>query len=428
MGMAFCAGEVAPPVSPATPVTERTDAPNRGHCVPAGNLADMSDDWLYGRPPRRDEQPQSREPGPDETRVMPTVARQQPGQAARSPRETPPPPPPGSRSGGGFLGGVRRWGPRLRRPRFRLRYLWLLLLLWLVYLIAVPFFAWNNVSQVNAFPSGHRPADTPGTNYLIVGSDSRKGLSASQRKQLHTGNDSGQRTDTIMLLHDGSGPSLLMSIPRDSEVAIPGHGTTKINAAFAYGGPKLLIQTVEQLTRIHIDHYVEIGFGGFVNVVDSVGGITICPQHNMDDKLANLHVKKGCQHADGRVALAYARSRHADPKLGDIARGGQQREVVNAVGHKALSPWTFINPFRYWSLNMSAADSLKVDQDLSVIGMGRFAWGMTHADLNCVVPISNLSVQLDPTRSAKMFKLIRDDNTDAIGKSLCTRSGLPAGS
>jgi LCP family protein required for cell wall assembly len=413
----------------------------------------MSDDWLFGGSPggrkggpddrrqdgdadRHDDpdatrpvprQPQSREPGPDETRVMPTVARQQPGSAARSPREAPAPPPPGPRSGGGFPGGARRWGLRLRRPRFRLRYLWLLLLLWLVFLIAVPVFAWKNVSQVDAFPSGHRPADTPGTNYLIVGSDSRRGLSAAQRKQLHTGNDSGQRTDTIMLLHDGSGPSLLMSIPRDSQVAIPGHGTTKINAAFAYGGPKLLIKTVEQLTRIHIDHYVEIGFGGFVNVVDSVGGITICPKHNMDDKLANLHVKKGCQHADGRVALAYARSRHADPKLGDVARGGQQREVVNAVGHRALSPWTFLNPFRYWSLNMSAADSLKVDQDLSVMGMGRFAWGMTHADLNCVVPISNLAVTLDPTRSQQMFKLIREDRTSAIDKTLCTRSGLPRG-
>jgi len=208
-------------------------------------------------------------------------------------------------------------------------------------------------------------------------------------------------------------------------VPIPGHGTTKINAAFAYGGPKLLIQTVESLTSIHIDHYVEIGFGGFVNVVDSVGGITICPSHNMDDKLADLHVKKGCQHADGRVALAYARSRHADPKLGDVARGGQQRQVVNAVGKKALSPWTFLNPFRYWSLNMSAADSLKVDQDLSVFGMGRFAYGLTHAQLNCVVPISDLAVHLDPVRSKQMFRLIREDDTSSIGKGLCTQSGLP---
>jgi LCP family protein required for cell wall assembly len=352
--------------------------------------------------------------------------------AARSPRETPPPPPtrvgppPAAQGGGGGGGGgAGRWLGRLGRPRFRLRYLWLLLLLWLVYLIAVPFFAWNNVSQVNPWPSGHRPADSPGTNYLIVGSDSRKGLTAAQRKQLHTGNDSGQRTDTIMLLHDGSGPSLLMSIPRDSLVPIPGHSTTKINAAFAYGGPKLLIQTVENLTGIRIDHYVEIGFGGFVNVVDAVGGITICPSHNMDDKLANLHVKKGCQHANGRVALAYARSRHADPKLGDIARGGQQRQVVNAVGHKALSPWTILNPFRYWSLNMSAADSLKVDKGLSAFGTARFAWGMTHAKLNCVVPISDLQVHLDPTRSKEMFKLIREDKTSDIGKSLCTQSGLP---
>ena len=407
----------------------------------------MSDDWLFGgrSPGGRHEddsgesdatRPVPRQPEPDETRVMPTVSRPdrpqsaQQGAASAPSRPPAPTPPPRSRAsaGGGLLGGVRRTLGRAGRPRFRLRYLWLLLVLWLVYLIAVPFFAWNNVSQVNAFPSGKRPADTSGTNYLIVGSDSRKGLTAEQRKQLHTGNDSGQRTDTIMLLHAGSGPSLLMSIPRDSIVDIPGHGTTKINAAFAYGGPKLLIQTVEQLTSIHIDHYVEIGFGGFVNVVDAVGGITICPSHTMDDKLANLHVKKGCQHADGRVALAYARSRHADPKLGDIARGGQQREVVNAVGKKALSPWTFLNPFRYWSLNMSAADSLKVDQDLSVFGMGRFAYGMTHAKLNCVVPISDLGVHLDPTRSQRMFKLIRDDNTDAIGKSLCTRSGLPPGS
>jgi LCP family protein required for cell wall assembly len=410
----------------------------------------MSDDWLYGGSPggrqggdpHRDphtstpdpdatrpvaHRPQSRTPGPDETRVMPTVAREERGgPGARAPREVPPPPPRSSgTTGGGFLDGVRRGFGRLGRPRLKLRYLWLLVVLWLVYLIAVPFFAWNNVSQVNAFPSGQRPADTPGTNYLIVGSDSRKGLSAAQRKQLHTGNDSGQRTDTIMLLHDGSGPSLLMSIPRDSLVPIPGHGTTKINAAFAYGGPKLLIKTVEDLTDIRIDHYVEIGFGGFVNVVDAVGGITICPTHDMNDKLANLHVKKGCQHADGRVALAYARSRHADPKLGDIARGGQQRQVVNAVGDKALSPWTFLNPFRYWDLNMSAADSLTVDQDLSVIGMGRFAWGMTHAKLNCVVPISDLGVHLDPTRSKQMFKLIRDDNTDGVGKNLCTQSGLP---
>jgi LCP family protein required for cell wall assembly len=399
----------------------------------------MSDDWLYGagrgRPPGDGSDPDPdatrvapRQPRPDETRVMPVQPRSE-GSSARGGSSAPSvaparPAPPPSRGGGGW-GGVRDWLRRHRPTRFRLRYLWILLIAWLVYLIAVPFFAWSNVHKVDAFPAGHRPPDQPGTNYLIVGSDSRQGLTAQQRKQLHTGNDSGQRTDTILLLHVGKGPDLLMSIPRDSSVPIPGHGTTKINAAFAYGGPKLLIKTIEQDTHIHIDHYIEIGFGGFVNVVDSVGGITICPTHTMNDKLANLHVKKGCQHANGTVALAYARSRHADPRLGDIARGDQQRQVVSAVAHKALSPWTFLNPFRYWNLNMSAADSLTVDQDMSVFSMGRAAWGMTHASLTCVTPISDLYVHWDPTRSRQMFHDIINDDTSAIGKNLCTRSGLP---
>jgi LCP family protein required for cell wall assembly len=313
------------------------------------------------------------------------------------------------------------------RPRFRLRYLWLLLVLWLVFLIAVPFFAWSKVDKVDAFPASRRPGDQPGTTYLLVGSDSRAGLNAEQRKKLHTGNAAGQRTDTIVLIHTGSGPTLTMSIPRDSLVEIPGHGRTKINAAFAYGGPKLLVKTIEQDTGIHIDHYVEIGLGGFVNIVDAVNGITICPSHNMNDKLANLHVKKGCQHADGTTALAYARSRHADPKLGDIARGGQQREVMADVGHKALSPWTVINPFRYWNLWTSATDNLKVDDDMGVFAMGRFGWAMTHSKLTCPVPISNLAVTWDPVRSKQMFKLIGEDRTDDIGKNLCTHSGLPPG-
>jgi LCP family protein required for cell wall assembly len=404
----------------------------------------MSDDWLYGRSPggrssdRQDgdpgqqqdpdaTRPVPREPRPDETRVMPTIPRGDQGTPPRTDqrRATPPPAPAPTTSRDG--GGVRRTLGRISRPRFKLRYLWILLALWLVYLIVVPFFAWSKVDKINAFPAGHRPPDQDGTNYLLVGSDSRAGLSAEQRKALHTGNAAGQRTDTIVLVHDGSGPTLTMSIPRDSLVPIPGHGTTKINAAFAFGGPKLLVQTVEQDTGIHIDHYVEIGLGGFVNIVDSVGGVTICPTHDMNDKLANLHVKKGCQHADGTVALAYARSRHADPQLGDIARGGQQREVMSSVGHKALSPWTVLNPFRYWNLWTSTTDNLTVDKDMGATSMGRFGWAMTHSDLTCPVPISNLAVTWDPTRSKQMFQLIRNDDSKSIGKNLCTKSGLPPG-
>ena len=169
-------------------------------------------------------------------------------------------------------------GSGRKRRRFRVRYVFLVLLLWLAYLVIVPVMAWREVDKVDWEPDGARPDDQPGTTYLLVGSDSRAGLSKEERKELNTGNAGGGRTDTIMLLHTGSGPNLLLSIPRDSIVDIPGHGTTKINAAYAFGGAPLLVETIEQNTGIRIDDYVEIGMGGVAGLVDAVGGIEVCPK------------------------------------------------------------------------------------------------------------------------------------------------------
>ena len=118
---------------------------------------------------------------------------------------------------------------RTRRKRPVGKILLLVLLAWIVFLVAVPLWAWSKIDKVDAEPSGARPGSQPGTTYLLVGSDSRKGLSKKENRRLGTGGvgDVGQRTDTIMLLHTGSGPSMLLSIPRDSIVAIPGHGTTQ---------------------------------------------------------------------------------------------------------------------------------------------------------------------------------------------------------
>ena len=183
-----------------------------------------------------------------------------------------------------------------------------MLVAWIAFLVAVPVWASSKIERVDIEPSGDRPGPQPGTTYLLVGSDSRKGLSRAENKRLGTSGvgDVGQRTDTIMLLHTGSGPSMLLSIPRDSLVDIPGSGRTKINAAFAIGGPKLLVKTIEQTTGVRIDDYIEIGFGGFVNSVDAVGGIEVCPKERMVDPQANLKIKKGCQQVDGVKALGYA--------------------------------------------------------------------------------------------------------------------------
>ena len=402
--------------------------------------------WLYGGgdgPPPDDATrvvPRASGPRGDETRAMPALARDEPfahepgaatppaRQAPGRPAPAPPAPPRGPHPGdpAGTPGGSR---PSRRIPRLRLRWVKYVLLLWLVFLLAVPFWAWSKVSKVDAFPDGERPTDQPGTTYLMVGSDSRADLTPEQRKELGTGGDVGQRTDTIMLLHTGRGPNLLMSIPRDSIVDIPGHPSGKINAAYAYGGAPLLVQTIEQNTGIRIDDYVEVGFGGFVDMVDALGGIEICPTNAMKDPQANLDIEKGCQEVDGKVALGYARSRKTSRQLGDIKRAQHQREVVSAIGSEAVSPWTFVNPVRYYNLAMASARSFDVSDGTSALSLGRFGFAMTRVNgkngLTCGVPIRDLAVTWDEERSRRMFDHIIEDDTEGIPKELCTPSGLP---
>ena len=381
--------------------------------------------WLYGgkkdpnagpppddatRPIRR---PSAAAPAEDATRMMPAQPR--PSQAGTQttrptpPRPAPAVPPPASE--------------RPRRRRFRLRYVFLLLLAWLVFIVAVPIVSWNSVEKVEFDPGGDRPGDQPGTTYLLVGSDSRAGLSKEERKELNTGNAGGGRTDSIMLLHTGSGPNTLVSIPRDAEVPIPGHGTSKINAAYVFGGAPLLVQTIENLSGVRIDHYVEIGMGGVVGVVDAVGGIEICPERKMVDKDAGLNIKKGCQDVDGKTALAYSRSRHAQ-QLGDLDRIKHQREVVAAVGDKVLSPWTVVNPVRWWQLNHSVPDFFAFGEDMGPMRAGMWALALTSVDKTCTIPVTGGSAQLDEERARVMFEAMIKDDTDAITTQLCTGSGI----
>jgi LCP family protein required for cell wall assembly len=385
--------------------------------------------WLYGESgePAEDatrKRPMPTQDEPEPTRVMPAVSR--PG--AGSPGVPPPAPQPGARPPGAPPPAAR--GPRFPRPRFRhLRWLLLLLVLWIVYLIAVPIIAFQRVTTLDdAFPTGSRPDDQDGTTYLIVGSDKADDLTAAQRKKMRTGPRSANLTDTIMLLHIGDGPNLLMSVPRDSLVDVPGYGVSKINSAFSRGGPKLLVRTIEKNTGIRIDNYVELGFGSVINVVDAIGGVEICPKTRMVDKKARLNIKRGCQEVDGMTALAYSRSRHAN-KYSDLGRVGQQREVVSAIGREVVSPWTVLNPFRYWDLSMAGARSVRVSDGTGPIDLARFAWAMTHVDgkdgLTCTVPVADFAVHWDAERSKQMFRYIREDNTEGIPKSLCTPTGLP---
>ena len=163
-------------------------------------------------------------------------------------------------------------------------------------------------------------------------------------------------------------------------------------------------------------------------MVDAVGGIEVCPTEDMNDPKAKLKIKEGCQEVDGKTALAYSRSRHVE-ELGDIDRAGNQREVISAIGKSALSPWSFINPVRYWELNFAAARAIRVGEHTSAISTARLFLAMTRVSgdkgLTCGVPIANLNVDWDPERSKQLFQMIIDDEADSIPKNLCTPSGLP---
>ncbi|WP_090419103.1 LCP family protein [Mycobacterium europaeum] len=239
-----------------------------------------------------------------------------------------------------------------------------------------------------------RPGAGRGTNWLLVGSDSRQGLTPEQQEALATGGDIGSsRTDTILLVHLpepwSGGRVAMVSIPRDSYVPIPGHGKDKINAAFAMGGPTLLVQTVEQATGLRLDHYAEIGFGGFAAVVDALGGVTVCPTAPVNDPLAGIDLPAGCQKLNGRNALGYVRTR--DTPRADLDRMVNQRQFVAALLRAAGSPTVWLNPWRWYSVPRAVADALTVDRGDHVWDLARLGWGLHGSPTTVTVPIGEFS-------------------------------------
>ena len=201
-----------------------------------------------------------------------------------------------------------------------------------------------------------------GQNWLIAGSDSRQGLSQEQIVSLHVGDDSGtENSDSLMLLHVGSGRPVLISIPRDSYVDIPGYGDNKINAALGFGGPSLLVKTVENATGLQINHYMGIGFGGLVSVVNQAGGVTMCLPHALHDYDSGANIPAGCHNLDGAQALAFVRDRHSFADE-DLQRIEDQRAFLTALLDKATSPGVYLNPFVALPFGSAAVSSISVDQ------------------------------------------------------------------
>jgi LCP family protein required for cell wall assembly len=300
----------------------------------------------------------------------------------------------GGRRGGGV--GPNGDDPELQRyrarPNWRRRIKWTAITLvtaLVVTSVATYFWADSKLHRdVDLSKVIDRPAAGKGTNYLIVGSDSRAGMSAADKQKLHTGSAEGKRTDTMMILHVGDNGDTLISLPRDSDVEIPTYvGSTsgktfkgtgrhvKLNAAYAEDGPTLLVRTIEYNTGLHIDHYAEIGFDGFANIVDAVGGVTLTIDKGFKDKYSGADFKAGTQTLNGAQALAFVRTRHAFA-ASDLQRTKNQQKFLAALAHQVATPSTVLNPFTLYPTMGAGLDALTVDKDMSLWDLASMFWAM----------------------------------------------------
>uniref|UniRef100_A0AAU3GUF1 LCP family protein n=1 Tax=Streptomyces sp. NBC_01401 TaxID=2903854 RepID=A0AAU3GUF1_9ACTN len=342
----------------------------------------------------------------------------------------------GDAIGDGRSGGYGSSERTPRPPRSRGRKFALLVLTLVVALVAVSVsgYVWADSALTKGIDLGaveDRPAPGKGTNYLIVGSDSREGMSAQDRKALHTGGsaDAGRRTDSMMLLHTGVHGTTMVSLPRDSWMTVPAYvrpdtgvhhpaRKNKLNAAFSLGGAPLLVRTVEANTGLRIDHYAEIGFSGFVGIVNAVGGVPMCLDHAVRDPKSGLDLTEGCHTLDGRGALAFVRQRHQE-KEGDLGRTRNQQKFLAALAEKAASPEVLSNPRKAFSAASTGLGALTVDNDthprdlVSVFRMMR--GGSDLARLNIPVTGRGLStpagsaVEVDWKPARKVFEQLRKD-------------------
>jgi len=259
-----------------------------------------------------------------------------------------------------------------------------------VAIVALSALAWLGLDQVSGainrvdvFSSLNKRPDKPTSalNYLLVGSDTREGLTKAQSQLLRVGTTkaaAGARSDTMLLVHISKArdKATIISIPRDSLVTIPEHQSSlykdrtvgaasgKINAAFAWGGAPLLIQTIENETGVRIDHYIEIGFAGFAGMVDSLGGIEVCSKKDINDPKSHLVMTAGVHTLDGIEALKYVRTRDFDG-MGDLGRMQRQQQFMSAVLRKVTSTGVLLNPIKLVNFFNAAIATVKTDSELN---------------------------------------------------------------
>ena len=328
-------------------------------------------------------------------------------------------------AGSGFGPGNGRpgqSGARAGRPRHpgRVTAKILLVVLLVIAVAIAGVFIWSNnqLTHMNALTDA---TDDSARTWLILGSDARDGTIPGQT----SAEIPGERTDTIMLLVSPQhGPAALISIPRDSYVEYQGEGM-KINAVAEEKGWPALTSVVERMSGLKVDHVVKVGFAGVKNVVDAVGGVSLCYDRTVSDPYSGLNWQAGCHVADGTTALAFSRMRHGDP-LGDLGRAQRQRMVIQAVAKKVMTP-SFLFSSRMPGTLKAGLKAVTVDEQSSPLTLGQMALAFRSAtssggitgmpvltSMGTYIDGLGSCVTIDRAETLSLFQKIKD-GTQAAG-------------
>jgi LCP family protein required for cell wall assembly len=295
-----------------------------------------------------------------------------------------------------------------------------------------------SINKIDVFSGIDKRPEKKSTamNYLLVGSDTREGLSKAELKALRVGSvatAAGKRSDTMLLVHISKArdKAVMISIPRDTFALIPEHTSksgklipaaySKINSSFNWGGAPLLIQTIEEMTELKIDHYIEINFDGFARIVDSIGGVEVCTKKNINDPKSHLILEAGVHTLNGIESLKYVRTREFDG-LGDLGRMQRQQAFMSAVLRKATSAGVLLNPVTMASFINSSLSAVTTDSELKNSDLIALAKQMKSLSTSSVrtltVPLSNLNyysngvtsaVLWDPVLAPQLWSRLRED-------------------
>ncbi len=284
------------------------------------------------------------------------------------------------------------------------------------------------IGRVDAFAGlDNRPAEGIGQNFLLVGTDSRDRITPKERGRYRLGGAPCHCTDTIMLAHLSADRSRLsvVGIPRDSYVRLPGaHGRparpAKLNAAYSAGGPRLTVRTVERMTGVHVDHYLELDFASFMRTVDAIGGVPVCTARPLRDARSGLDLPAGTTLLNGGRALEYVRARHLDATA-DLGRMQRQQRFVAGLIRRAAGG-VLLDPAGLGNAVGGALGAIRADKGLGPADLVRLAEAMrgfspSSAEFTSVpvrdpdhrVPGVGATVTWDPVRAPRLFAAIRAD-------------------